>query len=77
MIVVTSYRGHRIEVDAVAVDDRWNADVRIRRILSPEKPHVDTVTCFKLRADHAERSGEIWAKRWVDLKGGSDAGTRD
>jgi hypothetical protein len=31
MIVVPDYRGHRIEVNAVAVKtaDRWNAEVRI------------------------------------------------
>jgi hypothetical protein len=68
MIVVHDYHGFRIEVEAVADDGRWNANVRIRRILSSDKPHVETVTCFKLTADHAERAGGIWARRWVDLK---------
>jgi hypothetical protein len=68
MIVVSDYRGYRIDVEAVAVDGRWNADVRIRRILSDEKPHRETVTCYKLTAEHAERSAEIWARRWIDLK---------
>jgi hypothetical protein len=35
-----------------------------RRTLSSDKPHVETVTCYKLRA---ERAGELWARRWVDL----------
>ena len=68
MTIVPDYRGFRIQVDAIAVDGRWNAEVRMRRILSQEKPHVETVTCFKLRAEHAERSGETWANRWIDLK---------
>jgi hypothetical protein len=68
MIVVSEYKGHRIDVNAVAADGRWNADVRSRRTFSEEKPHVETVTCFKLTAELAERSGELWARRWVDLK---------
>jgi hypothetical protein len=67
MIVIPTYRGHRIEVNAVAVDGRHNAEVRILRLFAREKPHVQTVTCFKLTAEHAERSSEIWAKRWIDL----------
>jgi len=39
MIVVPMCRGHRIEVNAVAVDCSWNAEVRIRRTLSSDKPH--------------------------------------
>jgi len=31
MRALADYHGHRIEVDAVAVDNRWNASVRIRR----------------------------------------------
>jgi hypothetical protein len=34
------------------------------------KPHVETVTCFKVSATLAEQAGERWAKRWIDLKGG-------
>ena len=34
-----AYRGFRIQVDAVvAEDERYNADVRLRRLLSAEKP---------------------------------------
>jgi hypothetical protein len=67
MIVVPTYRGHRIEVNAVAVDGRFNAEVRIRGHAVNAKPQVETVTCHKLTADHAERAGEIWARRWIDL----------
>jgi hypothetical protein len=66
MIVIPDYRGFRIQVDAMAVDGRWNAEVRMRRILSQDKPRVERVTCYKLTAKHAEWSGELWAKRWID-----------
>jgi hypothetical protein len=68
MIVVPEHRGFRIEVNAVAVDGRHNAEVRLRRLFSQDEPHVETVTSFKLTAKHAEWAGEIWARRWVDLK---------
>ena len=67
MRALADYHGHRIEVEAVAVDKRWNASVRIRRALSQEEPHVDLVTCLKLTAESAERTGEIWAERCADL----------
>jgi len=41
MIVVEDYRQHRIDVNAVAVGDRFNAEARIRRTLSEAKPHVE------------------------------------
>jgi hypothetical protein len=25
------------------------------------------VSCFKLTAEHAERAGMLWARRWIDL----------
>jgi hypothetical protein len=68
MIVVPDYRGHRIEINAVKAADRWNAEVRIRGHAVNAKPQVETVTCHKLTADHAERAGEIWARRWIDMK---------
>ena len=67
MIVISEYRGFRIEIDAVAADDRWNADVRIRRLFSAEKPRIDRVTCYKLTAEHAERAAEVWARRSIDM----------
>ena len=63
MIVVSDYRGHRMDVNAVAVDGRFNAEVRIRLALSDEKPTVETVTCFKLTVALAEAAGARWAKR--------------
>jgi hypothetical protein len=67
MIVVSDNRGFRIQVDAIAVDGRYNAEVRIRRLFSQDKPHIDTVTCLKITPDLAEHSGEIWARRLVAL----------
>jgi len=61
VIVVPEYRGYRIQVDAVAVDGRWNADVRLRRLFTEDKPQLEPVTCRKLTPDNAERSAEIWA----------------
>jgi hypothetical protein len=37
MIVVSDYRGHRIEVEAIAADGRYNATVRLRRLFSRDK----------------------------------------
>src|SRR5687767_13538502 len=71
MIVVPDYRSHRIDVSAIgAGEGRWRAAVSIRRTLSEENPYRQTVTCFKLTAELAERTGALWAKRWVDLKTG-------
>jgi hypothetical protein len=67
MVIVPDYKGYRIQVDAVAAQGRWNASVRIRRLFSRETPRVETVTCYKPTAEHAERAAEIWARRWVDM----------
>jgi len=67
MTVVPDYRGFRIEVDPVVVDGRCNAEVRRRCILTPDKHHVEQITCYKLSAEHAERAGLVWAQRWIDL----------
>jgi hypothetical protein len=66
MVVVHDYRGFRIEIVAQLVDASWNAGVRIRRILSDMKPHVEQVTCRKPTAIEAEQAGELWGHRWVD-----------
>lgn len=34
MIVVSDYRGYRIEIEAVAVNGGYNADVHTRRLFS-------------------------------------------
>ena len=59
MIVVSDYRGFRIEVTAAVADGRWNAEVRMLRLFPREKLHVETVNCYNLTPDHAERSAEI------------------
>jgi hypothetical protein len=61
------YRKHRIDVVAVPAGDRFNAEVRIRRVLSDAKRIVETVTCLKVNAALAEQAGERWAKRQIDL----------
>jgi hypothetical protein len=66
LIVIHDDRGYRIEIVAQLVDGAWNAGVRIRRILSEMKPHVEQVTCRKATAVEAEQAGETWAQRWVD-----------
>ena len=77
MLVVRNYRGHRIEVAAVAADDgRFNAVVSIRRASMRERAAVETVEtveCVKINAVLAEQAGERWAKRWIDLNAKADA----
>jgi hypothetical protein len=70
MFVEPVYKGHRIQVDAVQIDGRWDATVNIHRVFSDDKPHVERVTCRKLTAELAERRAAIWARRWVDPDGG-------
>jgi hypothetical protein len=48
MIAVSDYRGYRIQVEAVAADGRYNADVRMRRLFSQDKPRIERVTCYKV-----------------------------
>lgn len=69
MIVEPIYKGHRIEVYAERVDGAWDATVRIRRVLTDDKPYVKRVTCRELSAELAETRAAIWARRWVDLYG--------
>jgi len=57
VIVETDYPGFRIEVAAQYADGAWNAEVRIRRTLSDEKPHVEIVTCRTPTAKAAEERG--------------------
>ena len=66
MIVESDYRGYRIEVNAEAAGGVWNAQVRIRRILSEDKPRVVIVTCRKPMAKVAEERAVIYARRWID-----------
>jgi|SoiMetStandDraft_2_1073263.scaffolds.fasta_scaffold03330_6 hypothetical protein len=62
MMVVPDYRGFRIEVNAVAVQDRFNAEARVRRLFSREKPQAEIVTCLRLWAEDAERAGAFIAE---------------
>src|SRR5262245_47624598 len=48
---LTVYKGHRIEVYAERVDGAWDAIVRIRRVLTDDKPYVERVACRKLSAE--------------------------
>ena len=68
MRVHPDYRGHQIQVDAVPVGARWDADVRIRRVLADEKRHVERVLCDKPDAELAERWAAAWARGWVDVQ---------
>jgi len=43
-----------------------NADARVRRTFSAEKPDRERVTCFQLTAELAKRAGELWARRGPD-----------
>jgi hypothetical protein len=51
MLIEPSYKGFRIEVNAVAEGERFNAEVRIRQHAVQAKPHFGHVSCFKLTAD--------------------------
>jgi hypothetical protein len=66
MIVIPDYRGHRIEVAAVADGQRWNAEIRIIRPATTQ-PHIETMACHRLSPELAERAGEGLAKRLVDV----------
>jgi len=68
VLIEPDYRSYRIEVNAVAEGDRWNAAVMIRRTLSSEKPLHDRVRCYKPSASHAEQAGMLWARRWIDSR---------
>ena len=41
--------------------------MRIRRVLTDEKAHVEVVTCKKLTAELAETVAAMWARRWIDV----------
>jgi hypothetical protein len=46
VLVEPDYRRYRIEVNAAADRERWNADAIIRRTLSSDKPHHERVSCY-------------------------------
>ena len=59
-------------MNALEADGRWNAEVRIFRLFARDKPHVEVMTCLKVTPDVAEHSGEISAKRCVELNAPED-----
>ena len=65
MLVEPLYRGHRIQVEARAVDGAWHVEIRVRRVLSEAKPVVLTQR-FPLTIQDAERRGMLRGKNWVD-----------
>ena len=62
MLFESDYKGFRIEVNAELADDAWNAQVRIRRTLSEETPHVEVITCRKPTGKVAEEPA-VWEVR--------------
>jgi hypothetical protein len=62
-------RTRELEREAVATGMCWNATVRISRLFSQDKPHVETITCLKLRADQVieTRDAADGVRRWVWL----------
>ena len=66
MLIEPGYRGFRIEVNAAADGERWNADVSISDTLSSDTPHHELVSCYKPTPEHAEWAGMLWARRWID-----------
>ena len=75
MLIEPSYKGFRIEVNAVHNGHHFNAEVRVRQHAVNAKPRVEVVTCLKPTAEYAERAGEVWAKRWIDRWIGLNADT--
>jgi hypothetical protein len=57
VLIEPTYKGYRIEANAVAEGDRWNCDVKVRRTLSQDKPHRERVTCFKVTPGSRRRRG--------------------
>jgi len=60
MLTEPNYRGHRIEVYAELSDGHWDATVRIRKLISEERLHVERVPCRKVTAGLAETRAAIW-----------------
>jgi hypothetical protein len=48
VLIEADYRGYRIEVNAIPANGRFNAEVRLLRLFSRDKPRVEMVTCLKL-----------------------------
>jgi len=67
MLIDPDYKGFRIEINAIGVDGRWNAEVRIRRLFCPgvrrasSAPRGETHTsrCRHSGADYRASSSEL------------------
>ena len=66
MKIVHDYRGYRIEVNARESSGAWDAEARIWRLFSEEKPRVEIVTCRKPTAETAEERVVVYARQWVN-----------
>jgi hypothetical protein len=60
VIAEPTYNCYRIEVYAEWADGAWDATVCIRRVLTDDAPHVERVTCRKVKAELAETRAAIW-----------------
>jgi len=49
VLIESDYRGYRIEVNAIPADGRFNAEVRLLRLFSRDKPRVETGHVFDAR----------------------------
>jgi hypothetical protein len=76
--VVALYRGYTIHIVAVEIADGrwtglWNAEARVRRVRSNEKPYIAVVKCRKTSADGAETTALVVAQKWVDRREAASA----
>ena len=63
------YRGYTIHTVAMRIaDDLWNAEVRVRRVRSSEKPYIAVVNCRKSTSEAAETAALVVTERWVDRR---------
>jgi len=62
--VVVLYRGYTIQTVAIQIGgDLWNAEARVRRVRSKEKPYIAVVNCRKPSSDAAETAALIAAQQ--------------
>jgi hypothetical protein len=62
LLIELDYRGHRIEVTAQRVDGAWDAEVRIRRTFSEDKPHVERVRLSQRRVVGRSAAAIAWRR---------------
>jgi hypothetical protein len=54
-------------------DGRWNAEARVRRVRSNEKPYIATAKCRKPTSEAAETAALVVAEKWVDRRESASA----